>query len=116
MSWSRSRVYIDAARTAFGFDTLAHPRDGKAPLGPNGWPTGDFGLLVIEGAAPSMGGTYKIVFPGTVREIRAGPGAKVTDQAYDADAGVTRADVTLRPRRQQQPRPPVRRREPRRAG
>jgi len=95
--WSRSRTYIDALRTAYGFDTIAHPRDGKAELGPNGWPSGDFGVLLIEGAAPSMGGTYKIVFPGTVREIRAGRGAKVTNQTIDAGTRTVRADLTFDP-------------------
>ncbi len=95
--WSRSRTYIDAVRTAYGFDTIAHPRNGKAPLAANGWPSGDFGVLLIEGAAPSMGGTYKIVFPGTVRQIRAGHGAKVANQTIDAAAGIVRADLTFDP-------------------
>jgi hypothetical protein len=95
--WSRSRTYIDVVRTAYGFDTIAKVRDGKADLGPNGWPSRDFGVLLIEGAAPSMGGTYKIVFPGTVEQIRAGHGAKVRNQTVDARTGTVRADLTFDP-------------------
>lgn len=93
--WSRSRTYIDVVRTAYGFDTIAKTRDGKAELGPSGWPSGDFGVLLIEGAARSMAGTYKIIFPGTVTEIRAGHGAKVTD--VRSEGGTVRADLTFNP-------------------
>ena len=116
VSWSRSRVYIDAVRTAYGFDTIAHPRDGKAPLGPGGLPSRRFRPAPDRRRRPDHGRHLQDRLPrhrprDPHRARREGDRPDL-----DADSGVTRADLHLRPRRQQQPQRAVRRREPSTAG
>ena len=54
---------IDAMKTAGGFGSVNDPLDRKAPLDPDGWPTADFSVVVIDRVA-GTGGTYKLSFEG----------------------------------------------------
>src|SRR4051812_28162789 len=45
--WSRSFMFVDAMKSAREFGSASAPWDGNATLGPDGWPTGDFGAVII---------------------------------------------------------------------
>ncbi len=92
VDYSRSRTWIDCVKTARAFDTVAKPGDKAAPLGPDGWPTTDFNLLLMSETVPSMAGDYTVIFHGKVEAI-AGKACVVGPLQYDAAADITRATV-----------------------
>jgi hypothetical protein len=91
--WGRSRTFIDLVKTSPGFDTLAHPGDHAAPVGADGWPTSDFGVVLVQGAPQTMSGAYTIVFQGQAI-LTASNGAKVTNSAYNPATNTTTATLT----------------------
>ncbi|MBM3465029.1 MAG: hypothetical protein FJX76_23260 [Armatimonadetes bacterium] len=96
--WSRELVFVDAMKSARRFGTVQTPWDMSAPVDANGWPTSDFGVVVMANI-PSASGTYSLVCegPATVSLGPATPGSTVTNQHYDAGSNTTIADINLPP-------------------
>lgn len=59
----------------------------------NGWPVGDWGLIVIRQAAQSDSGDYLVVFGGRCRSITAVGVPTLSPAAYDPGADVTRCVI-----------------------
>lgn len=91
---------IDAMKTAGGFGSVPDPADRKAPLDAEGWPTGDFSVLVIDKVAGTAG-TYKLSCQGRATVTahpwsgRPATGAVRVRNLQFAD-GLTTADVEYR--------------------
>lgn len=99
--WSRSNAFVDLVKQSRGFGPANEPWSGSVPVDANGWPTGDFG--VILGVWPGMqnvGGTYKLRFycnttptitpvasPGTIQNVvrNAQTGLVTADYVYPAN-------------------------------
>ncbi|MBM3463832.1 MAG: hypothetical protein FJX76_17185 [Armatimonadetes bacterium] len=93
--WSRSMLFVDAMKSARRFGTAQTPWDMAAPVDANGWPTSDFGVVVMSNL-PHATGTYNLAFIGTatLRAMGSGP-VTITGQTYDRATGITRAQVNV---------------------
>src|ERR1035437_9522245 len=52
--WSRSFMFVDAMKSCRQFGSASAPWDGSAPVDADGWPTTDFGAVVITLIAPPL--------------------------------------------------------------
>ena len=96
--YDRQMVYIDAARTARPFGSVEKPWDPNAgtPLGPDGWPSGDFGMTMFTEGTLSWNGVYHFSAQGKVQRIEAysSPCRVVAGSVrYDEASGRTHADI-----------------------
>ena len=97
--YERQMVYIDAARTMRPFGSLEKPWDppSGAPLvGPDGWPTADFGVTLFTEGTPSWNGVYHFSAKGKVERVEAyaSPCRVVPGSVtFDEVTGRTRADI-----------------------
>lgn len=60
--WARSAAFADLMKQARAFGTSDAPFDEKAPVGPDGWPTDDFGVVLFtgQGGVQNVGGVYHV--------------------------------------------------------
>lgn len=95
--WSFTPVYVDLMHQARKYGSPNAPWDESAQLGVDGWPIGDFGVLLMIGATKYAGnaGTYHMTFDGRARVKAVASSAKVTGMAYDASRNRSRAEVVL---------------------
>ncbi len=95
--WSFTPVYVDLMHQARKFGSPAAPWDEAAPLGADGWPVGDFGVVLMTGASKYSGnaGTYKLSFRGHAKVTGVATSAKVINPSYDAVRDLSSADVVL---------------------
>jgi hypothetical protein len=91
--WGRSRPFIDLVKTSPGFDTLAHPGDHAAPVGADGWPISDFGVILVQGAPVTLSGVYTIIFQGQAT-LTCSNGSKIANSVYNAATNTTTATLT----------------------
>jgi hypothetical protein len=71
--YDRQMVYINAAKTARPFGSVAKPWDPStaAPAGADGWPTGDFGITMFTEGTAHWNGVYHFSAKGKVERIEA---------------------------------------------
>lgn len=95
--WSRSQVYVDIVRQARRYGSPEAPWDGKAALAADGWPTGDFGVVLFTGQSgvANVAGVYQGVFTGRATVTPVATDATVRNVAYDAATGTTRFEVVV---------------------
>lgn len=95
--WTRTPTFVDLINHARRFGSPATPWDEQATLGGDGWPVGDFGVILLAGQtnASSDAGTYKVSFKGraTVRPVSCD--ATVRNQLYDAARDLTTLDLVM---------------------
>lgn len=97
--WMHTPVYVDLVHQARRYGSPAAPWDERAPLGPDGWPIGDFGVVLSTGLAgySRSAGTYRLSFTGKARIAAVASDARVANVVHDAATGTTRADVVVAP-------------------
>jgi hypothetical protein len=69
-----------------------------APVGADGWPTGDFRLFAMAAQQGTLGlaGTYKIIFNGQATlAVGGGGGGSIANRVFDATSNTTRADLNF---------------------
>ena len=95
--WSFTPVYVDLMNQARKFGSAAAPWDEMANLGNDGWPTGDFGVVLMIGASKYSGnaGTYKVSFTGKGKVSAVASSATVSGLIYDAKQNRSSADIVL---------------------
>ena len=95
--WSFTPVYVDLMHQARKFGSPIAPWDEAAALGADGWPVGDFGVVLLTGASKYSGnaGTYKLSFRGQAEVKGIATSATVINPSYDAAHDLSRADVVL---------------------
>ncbi|MFZ4624800.1 MAG: hypothetical protein ACOYNF_11255 [Rhodoferax sp.] len=93
--YSYTPVYADLVHQARRFGPTDHPwggADDTVALGSDGWPVGDFGLLLL--AQPGLPGTYKLSFTGQADvALSASNDTTLVNLRYDAAQNRTTADV-----------------------
>jgi len=97
--YSQTPVFVNLMEQARRFGSAETPWDEKAVLGVDGWPVGDFGvvLMVGQGHVPGTAGKYAVSFIGRARvEVVASP-AVVRNAAYDAHKNHSTLDVEMPP-------------------
>ncbi len=95
--WSFTPVYANLMHQARKFGSPAAPWDEAATLGSDGWPVGDFGVVLMTGASKysGNGGIYKVSFRGQARVKGVATSATVINMSYDAAHDLSSADVLL---------------------
>ena len=95
--WSFTPVYTDLMNQARMFGSATAPWDEQAKLGSDGWPIGDFGVVLMIGASKYAGnaGTYKVSFTGRAKVSAVSSSATVQNLAFDARQDRSSADVAL---------------------
>lgn len=95
--YSRTHVYVDLLHQARRFGTPEAPWDEKALLDEDGWPRGDFGVLLLTGQAGVAGiaGTYKVSFTGQAKVSAVASPATLHNPHYDPDKNLATLDVDL---------------------
>jgi len=93
--YSYTPVYADLVHQARRFGPPEHPWGGAADtveLGSDGWPVGDFGLMLL--AQPGLPGIYKLSFTGQAEvALVASSDTSLANLRYDAAQNRTTADV-----------------------
>lgn len=92
--WARELVFVDCMKSARRFGTAATPWDQAAPVDADGWPTGDFGVVVFTNI-PSAAGTYLLSWRGTGTVASLSNTSLVQDAAYDAATDTSSARVVV---------------------
>lgn len=97
--WSSTPVYVDLMKQARKFGSADAPWDEKAALAGDGWPIGDFGVVLMVGASKYTGnaGTYKVSFTGRAKVSAIASSAAVQALSYDAKQNRSHVDVVLSP-------------------
>jgi hypothetical protein len=99
--WSRTHEFADLIKQSREFGPVSTPWDGGAPVDANGWPTGDFGVILfvaMEGIT-GYGGTYTIQFECATLPTVLAPGfnSGLGTFTRDANTGIVTGTVTLPP-------------------
>jgi hypothetical protein len=95
--FSRNQEYVDLVRQSREFGSFADPFNTVIAVGPDGWPTGDFGITLLgggQGNVQGIGGTYKVIFNGRATVTSAAFGS-VANATYDAATNTSRLDVVF---------------------
>ena len=129
--WAYTPVYADLVHQARPFGPPERPWGGeRVPVGPDGWPTGDFGVLLMAQQGQGAG-TYTVRFTGTATvslvgspdtrldaprhdprtgrhtlQVHRGPAAENLALAFTGTRGGVRDLQVLRPG-DDQPQPPL---------
>jgi len=95
--WSSTPVYVDLVRQGRRFGTPDTPWDEAATLGADGWPIGDFGILLMTGQSrvSGTGGTYRVSFRGRATVDVVSSNARVANQVHDEARNRTTLDVVV---------------------
>ncbi|NOK58826.1 MAG: hypothetical protein GFH27_549301n146 [Chloroflexi bacterium AL-W] len=92
--WAQARMFVDAMQTARGFGAPDRPWQDTVPTDAEGWPTQDFGIVVMT-AAQNIGGTYQLSFDGKADVTTVSSTADVQKLQHDAATNRTTADVIV---------------------
>ena len=92
----RNHEFVDVMRQSREFGSFSDPFNTVIAVGPDGWPTGDFGvtLMAAQQGVRGLAGTYKVIFNGRATVTSAASGT-VANAAYDAAANETRLDLVF---------------------
>lgn len=96
-SWSNTPMYADLMRQARRFGTPETPWDEKALLGDDGWPVGNFGIMLTssQGNLSTNGGRYTVRFKGQAKvKVVASP-AILGEARHDPAADITTIPLEL---------------------
>ncbi|MHB1140310.1 MAG: carbohydrate-binding protein [Sulfuricaulis sp.] len=97
--WGRSIMFADAMKHARHWGSINVPHDEQASVDPDGWPTGDAGVVIMTDM-PHMAGVYKLSFTG---RAAVEPVARndlttcVQNMVYNASTNTSTADIVLGP-------------------
>ncbi len=99
VDWNREAMFIDAVKTARRFGPPAQPWDEQhpAPVDADGWPTQDFGAVVISGAPADWAGHYKVSCRGKAHFTNIACPAVITGERYDPASNTTSCDWLATP-------------------
>lgn len=97
--YSRSNAFADVVRQARKFGSAEAPWDGTAPVDSDGWPTGDFGVVLMANVADmaAIDGVYKVSFECATTPTINPTGATIANLQRDPISGVVTADAVFPP-------------------
>ncbi len=93
--YSQDRIFNDVFKTHRSMSAnTTQPWNYVAPtMDANGWPTQDFGTVVMTEMASTMGGTYKLRFNGQATLGTIASSCTIQNQTYDSGTNTTTADI-----------------------
>jgi hypothetical protein len=94
--FTRNHEFVDVMRQAREFGSFSDPFNTVIPVGPDGWPTGDFGvtLMAAQSGVAGLAGTYRVIFNGRATVTSAASGT-VGAATYNEAANETRLDLAF---------------------
>ena len=94
--YTRNHEFVDVMRQAREFGSFSDPFNTVIPVGPDGWPTGDFGvtLMAAQAGVAGLAGTYRVIFTGRATVTSAASGT-VGTATYNEAGNETRVDFTF---------------------
>ncbi len=92
--YARSMVFVDAMKSARKFGSPDAPWDENAPLGADGWPTGDAGVVVMADT-PVPAGDYTFSCTGNCDLGTPAMGCEIHKETYDRATRTKSAVITL---------------------
>lgn len=97
--YSQTPVFVNLMEQARRFGTPDAPWDEKALLGEDGWPVGDFGVVLLTGQerVPGTAGVYHVQFEGRARVQAVASPAEVRPAQYNPVRGLTQLEVVMPP-------------------
>ena len=92
----RNHEFVDVMRQSREFGSFADPFNTVIPVGPDGWPTGDFGvtLMAAQQGVRGLPGTYRVIFNGRATVTSAASGT-IANATYDAATNTSRLDLVF---------------------
>jgi hypothetical protein len=94
--YDRQFMFVDVMKTSRRWGTPEKPYDTKGPIGDDGWPTGDFGTVVLT-ETKNVNGVYGLSATGRCTDLTTpGSPAKVENLLYDPQRNRTTADVIIK--------------------
>jgi hypothetical protein len=94
--WSPQMLFADAMRESRRFGSPGTPWDQSAPVDAAGWPTRDFGSVILDPAGGIPDGSYALSFTGQARKILpVACAASIQNVAYNPATNTTTATVTV---------------------
>ena len=95
--YMRTPVYADLVHRARRFGSVNEPWDERAFLAEDGWPIGDFGMVVMtaQRGLSTTAGTYMLTFEGRATVSLIGSRAKLGRPVYDERTHRTVQPITL---------------------
>ncbi len=91
-----SNMFIDCMKSARKFGSPDTPWDEAAPVGPDGWPTGDCGAVVMA-ATTVQPGDYLFSCSGRCEVSTPVTGSKIKSMGYDRAKNQTLGIITITP-------------------
>ena len=94
--FTRNHEFVDVMRQSREFGSHADPFNTVIPVGPDGWPAGDFGvtLMAAQAGVAGLAGTYRVIFNGRATVTSAASGT-VGPATYNEAANETRLDFAF---------------------
>lgn len=95
--WQRTPVFVNLIHHARRFGTANKPWDKMALLGEDGWPIGDFGVVLMSAhrGVSNIEGTYKISFDGHAHISTIASPVTIKSNSYNPATNQTYAEVVL---------------------
>lgn len=95
--WTRANMFADLMHQSRRFGTPDTPWDGKAAVDADGWPTGDFGviLFVNQKKVKGFGGVYKGTFTGKAAVAPVASSVTIMNAAWDANTNTSTFEINV---------------------
>jgi hypothetical protein len=100
--FQRNHEFVDVIKQSRKFLRIGTFDDNEsanlAPIGTDGWPTGDFRVVAMAAQQSVLGlsGTYKIIFNGRATVVvPGGGGGTISNLTFDAATNTSRADLNF---------------------
>jgi hypothetical protein len=94
--WSPQMLFADAMKESRRFGSPGTPWDQSAAVDAGGWPTQDFGSVILDPAGGVPDGSYALSFTGMAQKISpVACAAGIQNVAYDPATNTTTATVTV---------------------
>lgn len=93
--YSRTHEFVDLVRSAVGFGSFNSYGSSDAPVGPDGWPTGDFSIQLLHDQKEVTGisGTYTLVYDGQADVSALASPIVIKNRRVDPDTKANLADI-----------------------
>lgn len=95
VDWSRTHAFVDIVKQSRAIGTPDRPQDPIKNLDPNGWPLGDFGIILSTDDSLTLNGTYIMYFEAdSIPTILfGGKTPNITNLVYDPLSKIVTAEI-----------------------
>ena len=98
--WDSTHPFVDLMKQARQLGSANTPWDGLAVLGNDGWPVGDFGVILMIGqsAVTGISGVYKFSFTGQATVVNTlVANSRIQNVSYNSALNITQGEINFPP-------------------